>query len=647
MSSESRFSIRSLAALIIVLAGATVYANSLTGEFVNDDRRWIETDRDIRSFDRLPSLLTGATRPIWKLSFAANYAVGGLDVTGYHVVNGVIHLLAGITLFGVCRRTLRRPPLPQRYREAADGLALSIALLWTVHPLQTQAVTYVVQRCESGMGLCLLASVYASIRGFEVSGVRSWQWSVLAVVACSIGMGMKEVMVVAPIVVWLHDRTFLSGSGPSALRGRPGLYAGLAACWGLPFAVIGVNALFFGEMARPDLETVSRLDYALTQPAILLHYVRLALWPDPLVFAYGWPAAESWSDILPALLVVSAAAATGAWAVWRNQPWGFVVAWFFAILAPTSSIQPIQDLAVEHRMYLPLAAIVVAVVLAGFEVVNRAGSPWAAPALLVIASLVLGGLTIRRNRDYHSELRLWETVTLAVPEFAIGHYNYGTELRRARRNEEAIASFRRTIALDPDYAKGHNNLANAVLEVEGPEAAVPYYHAALAADPDHVEAHFNLANTLVRLDDAQTAAFHYRRAIALRPGFSKAEYGLGVALAHSGDSEGAVAAYRAALASNPRNASAHLNVGRLLHARGALDEAEAHFAAALRLRPRNARTWRSTSALRVDQGRIDEAIEMLRFSISLDPDYAPAQERLDELLARRDQAGAAPSDVAP
>jgi tetratricopeptide (TPR) repeat protein len=646
MPSRSRFSIGALAPLLIALAGAAVYANSLSGAFVYDDSRWIQSDRTIRSFDRLPSLLAGATRPIWKLSFAANYAVGGLDVTGYHVVNGVIHLLAGITLLGVCRRTLRRSPLPQRYREAADGIAFSIALLWTLHPLQTQAVTYVVQRCESGMGLCLLASVYASIRGFETSGGRSRLWSALAVVTCGIGMGTKEVMVVAPVVVWLHDRSFLSGSGPAALRGRPGLYAGLAACWAIPFGVIGVDALFAGEMARPDLETVSRLDYALTQPAILLHYVRLVLWPDPLIFAYGWPAAERWSDILPALLVVSAAAAAGAWAVWRNRPWGFVAAWFFAILAPTSSIQPIQDLAVEHRMYLPLAAVAVAVVLAVFEVARKAGTPRAAPALLIVAALVLGGLTIRRNRDYQSGLRLWETVTLAAPDFAIGHYNYGTGLRGARRNEEAIASFRRAIALDPSLVDAHNNLGNAILDVEGLEAAIPHYREAIALDPTHAEAHYNLARVLFQLGDAQTAAAHFRRAIESRPGYANAEYGLGVVLENSGDNEGALAAYRAALVSNPRLASAHLNAGRLLHARGDDDEAETHLLTALQLRPRDARTWRNASTLRADQGRIEEAIDLLRHSISLEPDYAPARARLEELLARRDQAGTTPSDIA-
>jgi len=644
MPPGSRSSLRTLASLLILIAGVAVYANSLSGQFVYDDRRWIENEADIRSFDRLPSLLAGATRPIWKLSLAANYALGGLDVTGYHLVNGAIHLLAGLTLLGVCRRTLRRSSLPKRYREAADGIAFAIALLWTVHPLQTQAVTYVVQRCESGMGLFLLATLYASIRGFETSGARRRLWSVLAVIACGIGMGMKEVMVVAPILVWLHDRSFLSASGPSALRGRPGLYAGLAACWGIPFGLIGVGAIFSGEMARPDLDTVSPLAYALTQPAILLHYIRLALWPDPLVFSYGWPAAERWSEILPALLVVAGGATAGAWALWRNRPWAFVAAWFFVILAPTSSIQPIQDLAVEHRMYLPLAAVVVSVVLAVFELTRRAATPWAAPALLVVATLVLGGLTIRRNRDYQSDLRLWETVTLALPDYAIGHYNYGTELRTAGRNEEAIVSLRRVIELDPDYVNAHNNLGNAILYTTGPEAAAPHYRDTIALDPTHAEAHYNLANALIRLGDARNAETHYRRASESRSGFTKAEFGIGVALERLGESESALAAYRTAIATDPRFAPAHLKAARLLHADGAYGEAEVHMAAALQLRPRHALTWRSASALRADQGRIDRAIELLRYSISLDPDYAPAQEQLDQLLARQDQAGPAPAD---
>lgn len=645
MTSRSSVSLGTLAPLIVVLAGAVVYANSLDAEFVYDDRHWIEDEPDIRSFDRIPSLVSGAARPIWKLSFAANYAVGGLDVFGYHLVNGAIHLLAGITLLGVSRRTLRRKSLPRPIRESADGIALSIALLWTVHPLQTQAVTYVVQRCESGMGLCLLTTLYASIRGFDAEGWRSRLWTTLAIAACAIGMGTKEVMVVAPILIWLHDRTFLSGAGPTALRRRPGLYGGLASCWAIPFGLIGVGALFSGEMARPDLETVSRSAYALTQPAIVLHYVRLALWPQTLVFAYGWPAAEGWGEILPTLAMLTLVAGAGAWAVWRNRPWGFLAAWFFTILAPTSSIQPIQDLAVEHRMYLPLAAVVSAVVLAGFEVARRAGALRAAAVLVVISAVVLGGMTIRRNRDYQSELRLWETVTLGAPDYALGHYNFGTELRAADRNADAIVSLRRAVILDPGHANAHNNLGNAIRDVEGPAAAVVHYRNALAGEPSHAEAHYNLAGALLELEEAVSAATHYRRASEARPGFAKAQYGLGLALEEGGDREGALAAYREALSSNPRLASAHLNAARILRALGDASGAESHLATALRLRPRHARTWRNASALRADQGRLDEAIDLLRHSLTLEPDYAPAEERLDDLVALRDAAGTAPSET--
>jgi predicted Zn finger-like uncharacterized protein len=180
----------------------------------------------------------------------------------------------------------------------------------------------------------------------------------------------------------------------------------------------------------------------------------------------------------------------------------------------------------------------------------------------------------------------------------------------------------------------------------GPEAAAPHYRDTIALDPTHAEAHYNLANALIRLGDARNAETHYRRASESRSGFAKAEFGIGVALERLGESESALAAYRTAIATDPRFAPAHLKAARLLHADGAYGEAELHMAAALQLRPRHALTWRSASALRADQGRTDEAIELLRYSISLDPDYAPAQEQLDELLARQEQAGAAPADSA-
>jgi tetratricopeptide (TPR) repeat protein len=498
-------------ALLLAGAGIAAYANSLGGAFVYDDWRWIESNPAIRTLD-LSALVSDTSRPVWKLSLALNYAAGGLDVTGYHLVNVSIHLLAGLALFGLVRRTLLAPRQAERYAEHASLLAFAVALLWLVHPLQTQAVTYVVQRAESGMGLCYLATLYFATRA---AGDR-WRafFSSAAVCTCAVGMGVKEVMVTAPVLVWLHDRAFLTGSALGALRGRPFFYAALAATWLVPLVLIGTEALFAGEFARPDLARPSPVEYARSQPAVVLHYLRLAVWPHPLVFSYGWPVSDPAASVLPTLLLGALAAASG-WALWRNRAVGFLGAWFFGILAPTSSIQPIQDLAFEHRMYLSLAAVVTLVVLGTHELLLRADLLRVRPiaAALAVLALAAGVATARRNRDYRDEVALWRTVVDAVPGHAVAHYNLGTLLRADGLGAEAIASLRRAVELDPQLVVAHNNLGNALLAGGDLAAAAHHYRAALEVDPGHAEAHVNLGGVLAGEGEFAAAARHYRLAL--------------------------------------------------------------------------------------------------------------------------------------
>ena len=155
--------------------------------------------------------MAGSSRPVVQLSLAFNYALGGLNVWGYHAFNFVIHVLAGLTLFAILRRMFESERLRMRYGQSAPWLAGLIALIWLVHPLQTESVTYVIQRAESMMGLFFLLTMYAGIRG--ASSARPAAWFVAAIIACALGMASKESMVVAgPILIVL---------GPAIVRGIP------------------------------------------------------------------------------------------------------------------------------------------------------------------------------------------------------------------------------------------------------------------------------------------------------------------------------------------------------------------------------------------------------------------------------------------
>jgi hypothetical protein len=354
------------------------YSNSFGGPFVYDDIPAILENTTIRNlWDAFlpPPGTTTSGRPLVNLSLALNWAAGGAAVAGYHLLNLLIHLAAGLALFGVVRRTLAKLGQTSSVLPAAAA-----ALLWTVHPLQTESVTYVVQRAESLMGLCYLLTIYCFIRSVDGPSGRSWCW--LAWAACLGGMASKEVMVSAPLMVWLYDRTFVAGSFRAAWLARKRFYAALASTWlllGICVASTGGNR---GGTVGLDVG-VQGWSYGLTQFRAAAHYLRLAVWPQPLVFEYGTFWESGWQAVLPSAALVLALLLGTVVALVRSPVLGFAGAWFFVMLAPTSLVPGTTQMIVEHRMYLSLAAVVVtAAVAAWLRIGSR--SLWAAGGVAVL-----------------------------------------------------------------------------------------------------------------------------------------------------------------------------------------------------------------------------------------------------------------------
>ena len=435
------------------------------------------------------------SRPVVNLSFALDYAVGGLNTLPYHVTNLAIHLLAGLALFGVVRRTLLLPRLRDRFGRASAALALAVALLWAVHPLQTESVTYITQRYESMMGLFYLVAIYGVIRCGD--STHPYCWGAVTVAATLLALGSKEVAVSLPIMILLFDRVLLSGSFAEIWRRRWGMYLALLAVWAA-FAVLQLRAgpRPWAGYALP----LSWFEYACSQPGVILHYLRLVFWPHPLVLDYGWPPARTVGDILPGAMVVAGLLAATGYAFWRWPAWGLLGAWFFLILAPTSSVMPLADLAFEHRMYLPLAAVAAAVVLGVYAACEALALSARRRAtvlgcLLGSVGLALAILTWQRNNDYRDVLLLWQDVVAQRPNNPRAHNNLGIALADRGQVDEAIAHYRKALEIKPDYAEAHNNLGIALAGRGQVDEAIAHYRKALEIKPDYAEAHYNLGMT--------------------------------------------------------------------------------------------------------------------------------------------------------
>jgi len=595
---------------LLVLAGLAVYANSLTTPFVFDDAKDIVRDRSIEHLWPPGQWMTHTQRPIVKLSLAVNYALGGRHVFGYHLLNLTVHLLAGLVLFGLIRRLavayqrghVAAEDDPRR-QQRATYLAFAVALLWLVHPLATESVTYVIQRAESMAGLFYLLTLYAVVRSIE--GKHPLAWGVAAVVASVLGMGSKPTVVSVPLVAVSIDQTFYAGSFVVAIRRRWWLYTGLVGTWGVLLSVVSIGSLWHGTgtigFGAQGIHTVTWYQYAWTQPEVLLHYLRLVIWPHPLCFDYGWPAASHFSHVAIPMLVMGLLLAGTCFAMMRGAWFGVAGAAFFLVLAPTSTIVPISDLAVEHRMYLPLAAVLVILVALAGRVLTALGDDdenRLATSLLVAVALVLGSLTALRNHDYRSPLALWQSVVHTAPRNYRGHNNLAHEYFERNAMDQAIAHYRIALKLQPNVAEGHANLGRGLAA----RATERVTEARRTRDGVKMAKARQLASQEIREAIAQ-----YRKAIELKPDYAEAYGDLGMALATIKKYDEAIVLYRKALGMNPDNAVTHGNLGAALASRGDLQAGIDELRKAVALNPDSIDAHRNLAIAYKMAGRTTEA----------------------------------------
>ena len=631
---------------IIIFAAVAVYHNCFTVPFLLDDVESIAQNSTIRHLWPIWQALSPSAasmvggRPVVNLSFALNYALGGLVPWGYHVLNLAIHILAGLTLFGVVRRTLVQPALRVRFGPSAARWALAVAVLWTVHPLQTETVTYISQRCESLMGLFYLLTLYCFIRGSDSR--RSSAWFALSVVACLLGVASKEVMVTAPVMVFLYDRTFISGNFWTAWTRHRRLYFSLAGTWVLLGCfMVGLHHRGVGYGLG-----LTWWAYALTECRAMVNYLWLALWPHPLVFDYGrFVAIRHLGEFVPYVLVVAVLIVGAVGAVNRRPAIGFLGAWFFLILAPTSSVVPVagQPMA-EHRMYLPLAAVIVMALVTGNLLCQtlRTRLGWSErvgkevqTGIVAALAFALGLATIHRNAQYHSAESIWADVVAKRPDSLRGHTNLGQALLTDGRTKEAIAQFFDVLHIDPNQLAVRCNLANALAMSGATNQAVAELQETLRHAPDLALAHVALADILAGQGDQKAALEQYEAGLKLDPNEQAAHFNLAQLLTSIGQREQAVTQYLDVVQLDPRDATAQYNLANLLAESGRATEAIAHYTAAARLDPHNARSQINLGNLFLKQGRSDDAIAAYTDALRADPHAFEAHNNLAVLLAGR------------
>lgn len=567
-----------LPGLILVAANLLAFAGDFSTPFLLDDQPSVVDNLSIRSLADWRAVLSPAAatptggRPLSNLTFAIDYAFGGIQPAGYRMTNLALHLVSTLLLFGLLRRILRVGG-PGRQAVGPDMAALLAALAWALHPVQAGTVGYIAQRTELLMGVFYLLTLYALVRGS--AGPRGWL--VVSAGACACGIASKEVMVTAPVVALLLDRCFLAGCFAGAWRARRAYYLALASSW----VLLALLLPGLRERAVGYGMDVTAWTYALTESRAVLTYVARVFWPHPLVFDYGPDFLRTLAEAAPYLAGLAVLLAAAGWALVCWPRAGFAAVAFFLLLAPTSSFVPVvmQPVA-ENRLYLPLAC---ATGLLGGLVIRSALGWRSRVWVLLPAALLL--LSRERAALLRDPLALWRETLRLRPGNARVHANLGATYFAAGRNDDAIHHAREAIRLRPGVALPRANLAAALIRRGDPAEALVPAQEAFALDPRTRFAAFHVGHALVLLGRYDEALPWFRRELELVPDSVEAWTNLGAALVAVGRLDEAVPALESALRFNPQWLDALNNLGVARLRLGQWDEAERAFAAALRVQP--------------------------------------------------------------
>jgi len=692
---------------LLIVAGFLVYLNTLSSPFVFDDSATIIKNRFVRATELSARSIADAAfggharnRPVPMVSFALNYYLGQYNAVGYHLVNIILHIINGVLLFFFLKITLglSRQKQPETFavdRFLAVWIPFFAALIWLVHPLQTQSVTYIVQRMNSMAATFSLLSFLLYVKGrllkletgnfqpatrpirSKIQNPRSktnkrYFWFSASVLGWIVALGCKESVATLPFLIFLYEWFFFQDLNKHWLKAHlKWLF--------LIVTLFAISALIYLG-ADPWAKISNLRDFSdaqftigerlLTQARVVMYYLSLILYPHParLNLDYDFPISHSLFDPVTTVLcffVIGGLIGLAIYLAKKDRLLSFCILWFFGNLVIESSVIPLAII-FEHRTYLPSMLIILMAVIIVFRHVRKKAL---AVGSLCVAGLVFSFWAYERNTVWSDEVTLWSDCVEKSPQKArpqtnlgfalaqqghsaeaIGHYvealrlkpdfaeahnNLGLALEDQGKLAEAISHYGEALRLRPGFAEAHNNLGNALLSQGNPEEAAQHFSEALRLDPDSGEARNNLGNVLLRQGKLKEAFRWYREALRLQPRSAETHYNLGVVLLREQNIEGAISQFSEALKIKPDYGQAHSDLGIALARQEKLSEANHHLLEAVRIAPNSAEAHFNLAVALVNQEKMAEATRHFAEAVRIKPDYAEAYYNLANALLRQ------------
>lgn len=643
--------------VLVVSSCVAVYWGTFQVPFVFDDLYRIVNNPDIRGFDRFISWsFFLEQRPLVDLTFAFNYHFGGINVWGYHLVNLLIHIANGILVYILTLTIFKRlGSLDARFQvNYAVALALLAALIFSVHPLQTQAVTYISQRYTSLAALFYLLSVLCYIYGrtsqlsaANQSGImRNLSPGLLFVLCFVSGLAAflsKQNAISLPLVILfmeyaLFDRTW------SGWRIKLKWMAPLAGAF-MIFVLAGAG-LFKGELSLARLfedfsalsretDSVGRFQYLVTQFAVLLVYLRLLLWPAGQSLDYMYPFVQGFSWIsFSGFLVLLGLIFAVVFFLRRMPLVSLGIFWMLAALSVESGIIPINDALVEHRLYLPMVGFVWVVSAVLVKLVRKPAIYLPAGFALV---LVFSVVSIERNKVWQSSLSLWSDVVDKHPHNHRARFNLGNALREKQSLTEAERQYLIALDLREDYAQTHYNLGLTYQAREMPMEALKHFQAAVEIRPAYVQALVNMAVVLEGLGRVVEAFESINAAYGIRPDDPAINYNLGFLYLRSQRPEKAEKYILRAKNAGHRPVEVGFVLGNIYFDQNRIQEAREQYEEVLALRPDHPGALFNLGNTYLKTGDLREAVIKYYKALEFDPGFARGHFHLGRILVVLDQ----------
>lgn len=557
-----------LPAAMLPIITTIIYWPSLHYDFQFDDIANIQKHFNIRHYNFSGLFFTGSRWISYWLN-SVHYKIGKFDPFSYRIGNLIIHSINGLLIFFVTYTALSYLKKQNFFSQNAFGISLITGLLFLLHPVQTQTVSYVIQGQLEGLSTLFIISmilVYLH-RAHTTNTTLKWLLTGLFFVLAAFSCGTKEIAIISPLLIMLVDWFFVAQGDIRSFTSRLWLHALLfltVVGWYLYFLKPGffTNILGLQMQVKNNIgnvithnpkQMITPWIFFISQFKVILHYLWIFLWPFSISVEYDWMLTKSFFslDCLAPLMFLLAIGVFIIKQLLRNPTSiaCFGALWFFICIAPRSSIIPSPELLVDYKTYMAsygwlllIATMLVACVQLCMPYFKKippfAQDQHALAAIALILALPLGYSTYKRNIVWSSGKEFWGNVITNAPGKARAYNNYGVELsQHFKQYKEAVPYFKKAIEMDNNYPDPCNNLAVASSHLGDTDAAIEALRKGLKINPYYPEGYNNLASFFLqqkKYDQAEKVLGH---AIRLRPHYGKAYFNLGRVYLERGDRE--------------------------------------------------------------------------------------------------------------